>query len=406
MSALESLQALAGATELNQRGKTVLAELGLPTNRLENWKYLSLRSIQSTAFAAPTAGFDGDLTAFDLDGFQAARLVWINGRFNEALSDQIAGVQINATPSDWNGVPLDRDGFCAANAAAGELLEIDVSADISLPVHCLFLSVAEPAPVAAQPRIQWQIAANAQVTVLEQHAGGAGNLVNSVQHFKVARDARVLRYKLMSASDDTNVAQTLAEVQTNAAFDNHFIDLGGKLHRDEVQVKLVEANAFGRLNGLYCVNGRNVSDSHTRIEHVVGNTQSAQHYRGIADGRGKAVFNGIVVIEKQAQKSATEQKNANLLLSDKAEINPKPELQIHADDVTASHGSTVGNLDETQLFYLRQRGIGDAEARALLTFAFADQIVEALPSKALAAAIEKRLVTALPTVGGVEDLIL
>ena len=111
------------------------------------------------------------------------------------------------------------------------------------------------------------------------------------------------------------------------------------------------------------------------------------------------------MIEKQAQKSATEQKNANLLLSDKAEINPKPELQIHADDVTASHGSTVGNLDEAQLFYLRQRGIGEAEARALLTFAFAEQIVEALPSQALAKAIEKRLVTALPTVDVVEDLI-
>ncbi|MGB0958600.1 MAG: SufD family Fe-S cluster assembly protein, partial [Litorivicinus sp.] len=191
----------------------------------------------------------------------------------------------------------------------------------------------------------------------------------------------------------------------NARFENHVLDLGGKLHRDEIQVALNAEHAFTRLNGLSCVNGREVSDSHTRIEHRVPNTTSAQHYRGIADGRGKSVFNGVVVIEKDAQKSATEQKNANLLLSDKAEINPKPELQIHADDVTASHGSTVGNLDPAQLFYLRQRGIGLAEARALLTFAFAEQIAEALPSEALARAVEKRLATVLPAVEVIGDVI-
>ena len=138
------------------------------------------------------------------------------------------------------------------------------------------------------------------------------------------------------------------------------------------------------------VDGRNLSDSHTRIEHLVPQATSAQHYRGIANGRGKAVFNGLVYIGENASQSATEQKNANLLLSDTAEINPKPELQIHNDDVVASHGSTVGNLDEEQLFYLRQRGISEAEGRALLTFAFAEQIAQALPSQPLADYLEAR----------------
>lgn len=392
MSALQSLQGLSR----NAAAGDTLAAIGLPTPRLEGWKYLSLRALESTAFAAPSATTATGLTDHDVPGFQAARLVWINGQFISALSDRVDGVHVSDNAQEWDRVPAARDGFSAANAAAAQLIQINIAAGISMPLHCLFLSVAEDTPVAAQPRIQWKVAANAQLTVLEQHAGGAGNLVNSVQSFDIGRDAGVTRYKLMSAKDDYNTAQTRADVAENARFENHFLDLGGRLHRDEIQVALNAAHAFTRLNGLYCVNHREVSDSHSRIEHKVPDTRSAQHYRGIADGRGKAVFNGLVVIEKDAQKSATEQKNANLLLSDKAEINPKPELQIHADDVTASHGSTVGNLDEGQLFYLRQRGIGLAQARALLTFAFAEQIAEALPSEALAGAIEKRLATTLP----------
>lgn len=394
MSALESLKKLAGEAPRQVEASQILSEMGLPGRQLEDWKYLSLRHLEKQTLSAADGQFEGDLAVYDIPGLAAARLVWINGVFRADLSDQVAGLVQSDAPIDLDWVSPSLDGLAAANLAAGQLIEFTVSDSLAMPLHCLFLSLGNDQ--AAQPRIQWRIQPNAQLELLEQHAGDGNNLVNTVSQFDVARDARVTRYKVMNTSAATHTGHTWAKVAGNGDFQNHFIDLGGKFHRDQVRVELTEAHANTRLNGLYMVDGRNVSDSHTRIEHQVAQCTSAQHYRGIADGRGKAVFNGIVYIGKDASQSATEQKNANLLLSDKAEINPKPELQIHNDDVVASHGSTVGNLDEDQLFYLRQRGIGETEARALLTFAFAEQIAQALPCQPLADYLEHRFANRLP----------
>ena len=394
MSALESLKALAGASPRQVQARDVLTDLGLPGRQLEGWKYLSLRHLEKLELSAPSGDFDGDLSVYDIPGLSAARLVWVNGLFNETLSDSVQGLTRTPNPVDLDWVSPELDGMAAANLAGGQLIEFAVTDQLVMPVHCLFLVTGEQQ--AAQPRVQWRIAANAHLDLLEQHAGEGANLVNMVSQFELDRDARVTRYKLFNTQAATHTAHTWARVAGNADFQNHMIDMGGKFHRDQIRVELCEAHANTRLNGLYLVDGRDVSDSHTQIDHCVPQCTSAQHYRGIADGRGKAVFNGIVYIGKNASQSATEQKNANLLLSDKAEINPKPELQIHNDDVVASHGSTVGNLDEEQLFYLRQRGIGETQARALLTFAFAEQIAQALPSQALAEYLEARFATRLP----------
>ncbi len=394
MSALESLQKLAGSEPRQVEARDALARMGLPGRQLEGWKYLSLRHIEKLELSAPAGQFEGDLSQYDIPGMTCARLVWIDGVFNAALSDSVIGLTQTSNPSDLDWVSPELDGMAAASLAAGQLVEFVVSDAIAMPVHCLFLATGENQ--AAQPRVQWRVQANAHLELLEQHAGDGANLVNTVSQFDVMRDAKVTRYKLMNTTQATHTAHTWAKVGGNGDFQNHFIDLGGKFHRDQIRVELTEAHANTRLNGLYMVDGRDVSDSHTQIDHAVPQCTSAQHYRGIADGRGKAVFNGIVYIGKNASQSATEQKNANLLLSNKAEINPKPELQIHNDDVVASHGSTVGNLDEDQLFYLRQRGIGEKEARALLTFAFAEQIAQALPSLPLAEYLESRFATRLP----------
>lgn len=393
-AALESLLSQSGARADQQAARELLASQGLPDRRLEGWKYLSLKHLENERLNAPVDSFDGHPSEFDIPGFNAARLVWVNGRFRQDLSDQANGIALNEQADDLDWVSPALDGLAAANKAGGQFMELTVTDQLSMPIHCLFLSVGEQQAV--QPRLQWRINSNAHLDLLEQHAGPGANLVNTVSQFDLARDAKVTRYKLLNTTQSTHTAHTYARVSSNADFQNHLVDFGGRFHRDQIHVALAESHANTRLNGLYMVDGRQQSDSHTRIEHCVPSCTSAQHYRGIADGRGKAVFNGIVYIGKDASQSATEQKNANLLLSNKAEINPKPELQIHNDDVVASHGSTVGNLDEDQLFYLRQRGIGEAEGRALLTFAFAEQIAQALPSKPLADYLEKRIAKSLP----------
>jgi len=388
MSALESLKALAGNSPRQLQAAEVLGQLGLPGRQLEDWKYLSLKHLQSKTLTAPTSTFDGDIASFDIPGLTAVRLVWVNGVFRTDLSDRAEGLTLVQDAIDLDWVAPELDGLAAANLAAGQLVELAVSDALQMPVHCLF--IAEGEDQATQPRLQWRVATNAHLELLEQHVGEGANLVNMVSQFDLAADSKVTRYKLLNTKNATHTGHTWAQVRRNADFQNHFIDLGGKFHRDQICVQLIEGQANTRLNGLYMVDGRNLSDSHTRIEHLVPQATSAQHYRGIANGRGKAVFNGLVYIGENASQSATEQKNANLLLSDTAEINPKPELQIHNDDVVASHGSTVGNLDEEQLFYLRQRGISEAEGRALLTFAFAEQIAQALPSQPLADYLEAR----------------
>lgn len=369
--------------------------LGLPS-RAEGWKYLNLRALEKGDWRAPVES-DPEVTQYDVPDYKAARLVWVDGTFRGDLSDQVEGLTLAAEARPELQTP---DAFVAANLGAGSGLHLTVSRNLNMAIHCLFVGTQDNA--AAQPNLTWHVEAGATLEVLEQHAGPGKGLLSLVQSWNLARDAQVKRYKLLVQTGSV-LAYTHAHVSQGANFDNHQLDLAGSLNRDEIRVQLAEKQAECRLNGLYWVDGRRTADSHTRIEHVVGDTQSWQHYRGIADDRGKAVFNGIVVIEKDAQRSATEQKNANLLLSDKAEINPKPELQIHADDVVASHGSTVGNLDESQLFYLRQRGIGETEARALLTFAFAEQVIEALPNAALQQFIEARVAQALPAAEVVGD---
>ena len=362
--------------------------LGMPV-RAEGWKYLNLRNLEKGELSA-AAEASPEVVDHDVEGFQAARLVWVDGVFRGDLSDTVEGLTIAAGTRPELAAP---DAFVAANLGAGDGLHLTVSRGLNMALHCLFVGTQDQ--TAAQPNLTWHVQAGAQLELLEQHAGNGKGLLSFVQSWNLERDVQVTRYKLLVQAGSV-LAYTHADVAQGANFDNHQLDLAGNLNRDEIRVRLNEAHAECRLNGLYWVDGRRTADSHTRIEHVVGDTNSRQHYRGIADDRGKAVFNGIVVIEKQAQRSATEQKNANLLLSDKAEINPKPELQIHADDVVASHGSTVGNLDESQLFYLRQRGIGETEARALLTFAFAEQVIEALPNEAIQRLLETRVAQALP----------
>jgi len=167
---------------------------------------------------------------------------------------------------------------------------------------------------------------------------------------------------------------------------------GGALTRVDIEVTLAARGARTRLNGLFAATGSQHMDHHTVIDHAVGDTHSEELYRGILDGRSRGVFNGKVIVRSKAQRITSRQASNNLLLSRQAEIDTKPEFEIYADDVSCAHGATVGQLDPAALFYLRSRGIAEAEARALLTYAFAEQVVDAIPLQSLRQAIEERFI--------------
>jgi Fe-S cluster assembly protein SufD len=182
----------------------------------------------------------------------------------------------------------------------------------------------------------------------------------------------------------------------DSRFVSHNIQLGGRLARHDINAELAEPGAEVTLNGLFVVGGRQHMDTHTRIHHAAPHTNSLEGYRGVADGHGRGVFKGRVLVDRDAQKIDAQQSSANLLLSEHAEIDTKPELEIYADDVKCSHGATVGQLDKESLFYLRSRAIDAETARGLLVFAFADEVVERLDLAPIRERLEQRLVGRLP----------
>ncbi len=205
-------------------------------------------------------------------------------------------------------------------------------------------------------------------------------------HYRVQREAATAHH----------VGGLFAELGRDTRLVSHNVNLGGALARQDVEVSLVEPGAEAVLNGLYHVDGRRHTDVHTRVDHRAPHTASDEEYRGIVSGRGRAVFNGKAVIHQDAQKTDVRQANANLLLSAQAEVDTKPELEIYADDVKASHGATVGQLDDTALFYLLSRGIDPDSARAMLTFAFAETVIGRLELQPIRRQLEEVIAGSLP----------
>jgi Fe-S cluster assembly protein SufD len=243
-------------------------------------------------------------------------------------------------------------------------------------------------PVAVHPRTLILVGANAQCTIVETFEGQGRYLTNAVTEILVGEGAVVDHYKIQQESVSAfHFATMQAQVGRSANFSSHSISLGGALARNDAGVVLSEG-AEATLNGLYIVNGTQHIDNHTVIDHAKPHGTSHELYKGILDGKAGAVFNGRIIVRKDAQKTDSKQTNKNLVLSDEAVINTKPELQILADDVRCTHGATIGQLDAESLFYLRSRGIGKEAARSLLTYAFAQDIVDRIKVQSLKDSLE------------------
>jgi Fe-S cluster assembly protein SufD len=262
------------------------------------------------------------------------------------------------------------------------------------PIHLIFLSTSPGSARVSYPRTLIVAGPGSRARIVESYGGPAGEVyfTNAVTEIVAGEDSSVDHYKLQEESESAFHVATLAVRQERASrFSNTQIALGAALFRQDIGVVLGGEGGECVLNGLFVADRSQHTDTHTRIDHATPHCVSRELYRGIMDGRARGVFHGLILVRKDAQKTDAYQTNRNLLLSREALVNSTPQLEILADDVKCKHGSTTGQLDPGALFYLRSRGIGEAAARSLLTYAFASEVLQGIPLETLRAAVGRHL---------------
>jgi Fe-S cluster assembly protein SufD len=288
---------------------------------------------------------------------------------------------------------IDQNAFVALNTAFLEyvqLFRVPRGTVREEPIEIVF-DAGQAGGVSYHPRTLILVGADAHCTIVEKYTGGGSYFTNAVTEIVAGDGAVIDHYKVQLESESAfHIATLQATLGRSANFSTHNISLGGALVRNDIGVTLSEGTE-AVVNGLYVVNGTQHIDNHTTIDHAKPHGTSHELYKGILDGRATAVFNGRIMVRKDAQKTDSKQTNKNLVLSDEAVINTKPELQIFADDVRCTHGATIGQLDAESMFYLQSRGIGREQARNLLTYAFAQDIVDRIKVQGLRDSLEKVL---------------
>ena len=392
--------------ELRRAGAARYEALRLPTPRDEDWRFTDLAPIAKARFgpARVTAALSAaDIAPFLFGHSEWPRLVFINGRFQPALSPMTglpAGVRFAPLATLLAESPeLVEDtlgrlavqpaaaalvGQNAAAFADGYALVMPAGAVVETPMHALFVTDARGTPGATHPRNVVVLGANAVASVVESFVALADGvaLTNTVTEATLSAGARFDHCKVQRESAQAFHLATLEVRQERDSYLNSFsFAVGAALSRTNIYTTLSGPGAHATLYGLYLGNGRQHVDHQTRIEHAAPNCTSWEVYKGILDGHAHGVFNGKVYVHPVAQKTDGKQTNKNLLLSETAKVDTKPQLEIFADDVRCTHGATVGSLDAVPLFYCRSRGIPEAEARTLLTYAFAADVLEEVRSR-------------------------
>jgi Fe-S cluster assembly protein SufD len=394
---------------------------GFPTTRDEDFRFTNVAPIAARAYpAADVPPAQAALKALraeaSVPGLNAHEIVFVNGRFAPELSDIAAlpaGVRLTSLASSigadsalveslWGAtIRFEMLGFTALNtalAADGAILVVEPEVVVERPIHFVYLSSA-PAPFGANVRNLVRIGRHAQVRIVESYIGDAGHeyFTNALTEIAAADESKVEYCRVQRESMAAHhVSGTHLHLGRAAVFASESLSLGGAIVRNDVNAVLDAEGIHCTLNGLYLVDGDRLIDNHTTIDHAKPHCESHELYKGILDDRGKGVFNGKIFVRQDAQKTDAKQTNKVMLLSDDATIDTKPQLEIFADDVKCTHGATIGQLDATQMFYLKSRGIGDAHARAILLHAFAADIVERIEVDALREHLERLLLERLP----------
>ncbi|MBI4166697.1 MAG: Fe-S cluster assembly protein SufD [Acidobacteria bacterium] len=377
------------------------AELGFPTTKDEEWKYTNVAPIAQVPFQ-PVAAASATATAeslawscfFELD---CPRLVFVNGHYSPGISF-LAGLPKGVTATRLAkavsaGTPaleqhlaryadLQNSAFTALNTALmqdGGFIEIPRGAVVEKPIYLLYVSTGDGGPTISSPRTLILAGRECQATVIEGHIGfGEGTYFSNAVTEIVADENAVIEYSKLHQESRTasHVGTVRVEQARSSNVTTHSFSFGGALIREDLNAVLNGEGAEAQLNGLYLMTARQHIDHHTTLDHAQPHCASRELYKGVLDGQAAGVFNGRVIVRKDAQKTDSKQSNKNLLLSEEAVINTKPQLEIFADDVKCTHGATIGQVDQEAIFYLRSRGIGISEARKILTFAFANDIID------------------------------
>ncbi|MBX9927900.1 MAG: Fe-S cluster assembly protein SufD [Gemmatimonadaceae bacterium] len=398
---------------LRQAAMTRFAELGFPTTRNEDWHFTSVTPIAERTFK-PVRAEKSSVTLDALSPYLFGaedwhRLVFVNGRFDPALS-MFAGLPAEVTVSTLADALKTQpellveelgklaqyveQPFTALNTAFmsdGVVIHVPADVVVEVPIHIVHVADSGAAGAALYPRTLVRADRHAQVTLVESFIGldRATYLTNAVTELTVGEGAVVGHYKIQREAEDAYHVYTSQAIQAATSTYHAFsFASGSALSRTNIYTRLNGAGAEGRLNGLYCLDGSQHCDHQTFVEHIAPNCASRELYKGILDGSAHGVFNGKVYVDPEAQKTDGKQSNHTLLLSGTARIDSKPQLEIFADDVKCTHGATVGRLQDIALFYLKSRGISAVSARALLTYAFAAEVLETIEVDAIRLGLE------------------
>ncbi|HEX8181901.1 MAG TPA: Fe-S cluster assembly protein SufD [Pyrinomonadaceae bacterium] len=395
-------------------------QTGFPTTDDEDWKYTNVAPLARAAFvpsvAAPASSLEADAVApFISQEARQHNLVFVDGIYQPQLStltglpdgivvtnlaDALGGAH-DATLRSYLAraavVNEHADGFAALNTAfvnQGAFIHLPPGARLAAPLQLLFLATGTGDPAAIFPRVLVVAERESAATIIESYAatGDAAYFTNAVVEVFVGENARITHYKVQRESEQAyHIATTQAELERSAVYDLTTITLGARLSRHGIRVRLAHAGAECAVDGLYLVGTGQHADTHSLIEHVAPHCTSRQIYKGILDGKSRAVFNGKVFVHRDAQQTDAQQTNKNLLLSPNARVDTKPQLEIFADDVKCAHGATVGQLAEEELFYLLSRGLHMDLARNLLTYGFAEELVEKIKIESIKAQLDEAI---------------
>jgi len=393
-------------TTFRERHQQQLKQLTLPTRKTEDWRYSSRHLKMSDAIAKPLSTLTEsalDESLVDLDGYL---VVFVNGRFAadksrlpsdasctikrfSELSDEEAKQVSEGISSDTSSLPFATiNGACLAD---GIYISIPKNTKVEKPIQLHFHAEGEGTTT---PRVYLVAEQGSEATLIEEFSGSTQTelLTASVTDIQLNAQAELRYIRLNTEAEQlSHIGLTQVNQNRDSRFKSFCMGLGGPVRRHDLKIKLLEPGAECSLDGVCITLGQQHYDNHTEIEHISAHCQSDESYRCIAGGSSHIVFNGRIMIHRDAQKTLGAMSNKNLLLTSKAEIDSKPELEIYADDVKCAHGTTIGQLDEEELYYLVTRGISPDHAATILTLGFVNELVQKIPNESIKERTEARL---------------
>jgi Fe-S cluster assembly protein SufD len=401
---------------------------GFPTTRMEDWRQTNLAPLARVPFqlASAHAGVIApeDVEAQAVPLFACSLFVFVDGRFDPELSARMAlhgEVHVESLAhvlaEDPQALKLHlgrladakRHFFTALNTAFlddGAVLRLPPGTRLDSPLHVVFVDSGRAPATLSHPRLLVVAGAGSHATVIQDHVslGRSGGFTNTVTEVFVGEAASLELVVLQRESpEQTHIANLTAKLERDARFTSHVVTLGGALVRNDLNVVLADEGAEATANGLFVATGEQRVDNHTTLDHAMPHGTSRELYKGILGGSSRGVFRGRVIVRPDAQHTRAEQSNPTLLISDAAQINSVPQLEIHADDVKCSHGAAIGRLDKDALFYLRSRGIGEDRARQMLARGFASEVIRAISVEPLRDEIHLLVAEALESNAQQED---